>query len=151
MSFKNQENSQSQENLEDLVQELSQKLTLQKKVAEWLANGIDVGMSSECIAFTLAFDIVPPRKSYPNDVSDFRRCFILLNKIPELRAHFHKMAEVSPIWKNLAEHWSELETFFKEEQGRGRCPKTYELLKSLIENDPNVIRISEGVSIVIGR
>ena len=37
MSFKNQENNQSQENLEDLVQELSHKLTLQKKVVEWLA------------------------------------------------------------------------------------------------------------------
>lgn len=151
MSLKNQENSQSQENLEDLVQELSQKLTLQKKVAEWLANGVDVGMSSECIAFTLVFDIIPPRKSYPNDVSDFRRCFTLLNKIPELRAHFQKMAEVSPIWKNLAKHWGELETFYREEQGQGKCPKTYELLKSLIENDPNVIRIGEGVSIVIGR
>lgn len=151
MSLKNQKNIQSQENLEDLVQELSQKLTLQKKVAEWLANGVDVGMSSECIAFKLAFDITQPRQSYPNDVSDFRRCFTLLEKVPELREHFQKMAEVSPIWKNLAEHWSELETFFKEEQGRGRCPKTYELLKSLIENDPNVIRISEGVSIVIGR
>lgn len=151
MSLKNQENKQSQENLESLVQELKQKLTLQNKVAEWLANGVDVGMSSECIAFTLAFDIVPPRKSYPNDVSDFRRCFTLLNKVPELREHFQKMAEVSPIWKNLVEHWNELETFYKEEQERGRCPKTYELLKSLIENDPNVIQISEGVSIVIGR
>lgn len=151
MSLKNQENNQSQENLEDLVQELKQKLTLQNKVAEWLANGVDVGMSSECIAFTLAFDIVPPRKSYPNDVSDFRRCFTLLNKVPELREHFQKMAEVSPIWKNLVEHWNELETFYKEEQGKGRCPKTYELLKSLIENDPNVIQISKGVSIVIGR
>lgn len=151
MSLENQEKSQSQENLEDLVQELSQKLTLHRKVAEWLANGVDVGMSSECIAFTLAFNIVPPRKSYPNDVSDFRRCFTLLNKVPELREHFQKMAEVSPIWKNLVEHWDELETFYKEEQGRGRCPKTYELLKSLIENDPNVIRISEGVSIVVGR
>jgi hypothetical protein len=151
MSLENQEKSQSQENLEDLVQELSQKLTLHRKVAEWLANGVDVGMSSECIAFTLAFDIIPPRKSYPNDVSDFRRCFTLLNKVPELREHFQKMAEVSPIWKNLVEHWDELETFYKEEQGRGRCPKTYELLKSLIENDPNVIRISKGVSIVIGR
>lgn len=151
MSLKNQENNQSQENLEDLVQELKQKLTLQNKIAEWLANGVDVGMSSECIAFTLAFDIVPPRKSYPNDVSDFRRCFTLLNKVPELREHFQKMAEVSPIWKNLVEHWDELETFYKEEQGRGRCQKTYELLKSLIENDPNIIRISKGVSIVIGR
>ena len=151
MSLENQEKSQSQENLEDLVQELSQKLTLQKKVAEWLANGVDVGMSSECIAFKLAFDIVPPRKSYPNDVSDFRRCFTLLNKVPELREHFQKMAEVSPIWKNLVEHWNELETFYKEEQERGRCPKTYKLLKSLIENDPNVIQISEGVSIMIGR
>lgn len=151
MSLKNQENNQSQENLEDLVQELKQKLTLQNKVAEWLANGVDVGMSSECIAFTLAFDIVPPRKSYPNDVSDFRRCFTLLNKVPELREHFQKMAEVSPIWKNLVEHWNELETFYQQEQGQGRCPKTYELLKSLIENDPNVIRISKGVSIVVGR
>lgn len=151
MSLKNQENIQSQENLESLVQELKQKLTLQNKVAEWLANGVDVGMSSECIAFTLAFDIVPPRKSYPNDVSDFRRCFTLLNKVPELREHFQKMAEVSPIWKNLVEHWNELETFYQQEQGQGKCPKTYELLKSLIENDPNVIRISEGVSIVIGR
>lgn len=151
MSFKNQENNQPQENLEDLIQELRQRLAIQQKVAKWLADNIEVGWSSECIAFKLAFDITQPRKSYPNDVDDFRRCFTLLEKVPELREHFQKMAEVSPIWKNLVEHWDELETFYKEEQGRGRCPKTYELLKSLIENDPNVIRISEGVSIVIGR
>lgn len=151
MLLENQENNQPQENLEGLAQELRQILSIQQKVAKWLADDIDVGWSSECIAFKLAFDITQPRKSYPNDVSDFRRCFTLLEKVPELREHFQKMAEVSPVWKNLAEHWDELETFYKEEQGQGKCPKTYKLLKSLIENDPNVIQISEGVSIVIGR
>ena len=134
MSVENQENNQPQENLEDLVQELKQNLATQKKVAEWLDLDCGVGANSRCMALTIAFGIDPKNRYHPSDRSDFQRCFHLLEKIPELRKDIQKMESVSPIWKNLVEHWDELETSYKLEleNKSTNFPKTTELLETTI-------------------
>ena len=134
MSLESQENSQPQENLEDLVQELRQNLATQKKVAEWIDLDCGVGASSRCMALTIAFGIEPQRCYHPSSWDDFKRCFNLLEKIPELRKNMQKMESVSQAWKNLVERWDELETTYKLELENKsvKFPKTDELLRTII-------------------
>lgn len=52
---------------------------MQQQIIKWLANG-ETGTSSKTMAFVIGFDVIPSRSGYPHDVSDFRRCFHLVNK-----------------------------------------------------------------------
>lgn len=122
---------------------------MQQQILEWLANG-ETGLSSKMMAFVIGFDITPNRHYYPCDVSDFRRCFQLLEAAPEMRKHINKMQTVSPIWAKFAEHWDELEKLYREEQGKERLPRTYALIEQITHQDPNVIRIG-NVGITFGR
>ena len=120
---------------------------MQKKIIQWLANDEDVGLSSKCMAFVIGFDVIPKRKSYPLDPSDLSRCVKLLERVPKMRDHIYNMKEISPIWAKLVEHWDELERLLNEEKGSGRCPKTYQLMKKLTEDDQNVVFRHGGFSI----
>lgn len=122
---------------------------MQQQILEWLANG-ETGSSSKTMAFVIGFDITPNRHSYPRDVSDFRRCFQLLEAAPEMRKHIYKMQTVGPIWAKFAEQWEELEKCYRKEQGKVRLPRTYALIEQITHQDPNVIRIG-NVGITFGR
>lgn len=113
---------------------------MQQQIIKWLANG-ETGISSETMAFIIGFDITPKKWGYPHDVSDFRRCFKLVEAAPEMRKHLHKMKTLSPIWADFAENWEELEKRYKTEQGKVRLPHTYALIKQITDKDPNVVRI----------
>lgn len=54
---------------------------IEDKIAWWLANG-ETGVSSKTMAFYLGYGIRPKIEGYPHDVSDFRRCFLLLETVP---------------------------------------------------------------------
>lgn len=103
-----------------------------EKIIQWLADDVDVGLSSKCMAFVIGFDVIPRCKSYPLDPSDLSRCVKLLERVPKMRDYLYKMKEISPIWAKLVEHWDELERLLNEEKGSGRCPKTYQLMKNLL-------------------
>lgn len=120
---------------------------MQKQIIQWLAEDELVGLSSKCMAFVIGFDVIPKRKNYPMDVSDFSRCYHLLEQVPQLRAGLFKMKAVSPIWANLIDHWEELEQAYQSEKGQSKCPKTYKLIEKLTRNDPNVIFKGNGFSI----
>ncbi|HDL1739521.1 TPA: hypothetical protein PWX06_002329, partial [Mannheimia haemolytica] len=53
---------------------------IEDKIAWWLANG-ETGVSSKTMAFYLGYGIRPKIEGYPHDVSDFRRCFLLLETV----------------------------------------------------------------------
>jgi len=106
---------------------------------EWLANGWR-GVSSNTIFTTLTgMDALGSwRGSHPLDPDDFRRCVILLEQCPALKAEFHRMAEVSEPWKKLVENYDRLVALMDEEcagvdwrerNSRWSAPKTYELMK----------------------
>lgn len=92
-----------------------EKLSIERRFALWLAEG-ETGMSSEAIAVVmLAGEPLPATwrtMYYPRDIADFRRCLLLLARIPEWRARLGEMAGVSPQWARLAEHWGELEKLY---------------------------------------
>lgn len=109
----------------------------QSAALEWLANG-ETGVSSETMAFWLAFEIRKGDGSYPHDPADLDRCLLLLDRVPEMRAHFHRMAEINPVWAALVENWERIEASHTAEVGlgwtkAGSAPKTYALMCSIIE------------------
>lgn len=112
-----------------------------KDATKWLASG-ERGMSSEAMFTHLTgvkcgddwgFD------SIPYDPSDFRRCQLLLEQVPELHPIFPRMAEVSPKWAALVQAWPNIVKAMDEEvpewrEGRSgkSCPTAYQLIKQAI-------------------
>ena len=116
-------------------------------VLNWLANG-SVGASSKAMAFSIA-GIECEEISHPYDPSDFNRCLMLLDAVPEARKHLDKVATLSLYWKAIIERFDEIEACFIDEVGLdwtkgGSAKKTYGLIKSIIipieESDPKVMR-----------
>lgn len=79
--------------------------------------------------------------------------------VPEWKPRIAEMASVSQYWKELAEHWQELETLLREETGlkqdrRGKATKTYDKMKAILDPlekaDRNVFRMGDGVTIRFG-
>lgn len=107
----------------------------QDQVIDWLLNG-EVGASSRCMAFYLAFGKLGD-KNHPLDPADFDRCLQMLKKAPSLRERIHEMSAVSSEWEKLAYRWEEIESCHLDEVGLGwtkaRCaPKTYALMKEVL-------------------
>lgn len=105
-----------------------------KKVLEWLATD-QTGTSSKTIAFTLSgFNYKYP--SPPSDPSDFGRCLLLLDFIPEFRTRLSELATLSDEWKVIIENWDLIEITFLDEGGLHwdkyySFPKTYKLMRDL--------------------
>jgi hypothetical protein len=110
---------------------------LQRKVVEWLAHG-DRGMSSETMAFWLAWGEKGNSRSHPYDPDDLDRCLRLLEQVPELRPLLPRMASVSDKWARLVANWERIEASHLDEVGLGwskarRAPKTYAMMKEVLD------------------
>lgn len=76
-------------------------------------------------------DESPP---HPHDPSDLWRCIKLLQSVPQLVPELPRMANYSPHWRVLVEHWDELTQLFEQERaGRDEwsAPKTYNRMQEL--------------------
>ena len=110
---------------------------LQTKTIKWLAHG-DTGMSSESMAFWIAFDEpVDDLHAHPHDPDDLDRCLQLLEAAPEMRPLLGKMASVSPVWAALVGQWEQITLSHMDEVGLGwskarSAPKTYALMRKVI-------------------
>lgn len=103
---------------------------------DWLANG-KTGLSSEAMAYWLAFGQRRGRIDHPHDPADFDRCLRLLAHAPALREHLPRMAELSTTWAALVHHWAAIEASHLEEVGLGwtkarSAPRTYELMQRIL-------------------
>jgi hypothetical protein len=56
--------------------------------------------------------------AYPLDVADLLRCLHLVDQVPEFAPMVQDMANVSPAWSRLAEHWDDLTALVEAE-----CPE----------------------------
>lgn len=114
---------------------------IQQQVMSWLANG-ETGLSSECMAFWLAFGILKDRgfgADHPHDPDDMNRCLKLLQRVPGLRESLPAMAELSPAWKALVSRWDEIEAMQMAEIGidweKGRkARRTYALIQEVLNS-----------------
>lgn len=115
---------------------------MSEAAVRWLAHG-ERGVSSETIFTRLtgvnALGTRSSRGDHPYDPSDFRRCRLLLEQVPELVPLLPKMAEMSPKWANLIQAWDEickamdLESPDWREPGNGQAaPTAYQLIKKAI-------------------
>lgn len=95
------------------------KCALALKILEWMATH-RTGLSSEAMAYCA---LGLQRKGmwngteHPHDPSDFNRCLLLLDQVPEVRDHFPSIADLSPQWSALIAHWDELTKQFVHEVG----------------------------------
>lgn len=111
--------------------------------ARWLAGG-ERGISSNFI-FTRLTGVNAmcgwntERDCHPHDPSDFRRCQLLLEQVPEFQHWFKDMRAASPVWARLVDAWPSIIAAMDEEApgwrdgktGR-KAPKAYELIKTAI-------------------
>lgn len=113
--------------------DLSQSVEL--KAYWWLKNG-DVGMSSKTMwLYFMGFEL--GMTHYPSDPNDFRRCYKLLEVVPEWKDRLLELARLSPQWHKLVYNWDELTRMFEQnEQENWKNYKKigmYEYMQSLIQ------------------
>ena len=100
---------------------------------EWFVNG-ETGMSSQTLALWLSEGKRADRLAFPYDPSDFKRCLLLLDAVPELRKNLATLPALSREWAAIYQNWEVLETTLREELATGRqAPRTYGLLKQVLE------------------
>lgn len=108
----------------------------------WAANG-EHGTSSKTMFRYLSGNggaMIPrgryERDDHPYDPSDFRRCHLLLEAVPQWRAKLHHMKAVSTVWARLVDNWGKLTEMLKEQMITNRPNGMYELMQSLIYGKP---------------
>lgn len=114
---------------------------MNKKILDWLANG-ETGISSRAIAYKmLGVRSTKEWDSHPKDPDDFRRCLLLVDRVPGIRKKIGKMRRVSRFWRELIDHWDDIEKCFKIEVPNysgnclgSRAPMTYDLMQKIYEN-----------------
>jgi len=90
----------------------------------WLGIG-ERGISSETIFSHLTGVHVLNgmwRFDGPHDFSDWRRCEMLLQAVPEFRDRFAEMKTVSPLWARLVDEWPSLAEMWRAAGGGDYCP-----------------------------
>lgn len=105
-------------------------------ILSWFSRG-KTGASSECMAFVAA-GIGIKRINYPHDPSDFNRCLLLIDWVPEVKDHFDEIAVLCPSWKALIERWDEINRTFIQEAGfdwkkSNTAPNTYALMREILD------------------
>lgn len=109
---------------------------LMAKTLRWFGSG-QVGLSSQFMAVYLTTGSNEGiRVAYPHDPDDLNRCLLLLEAVPELREHMHKLSKVCDQWSQLVENWDALESCFLNEVGLNWCKGkrariTYKAMKEM--------------------
>lgn len=71
---------------------------------------------------------------YPHDSGDFGRCHRLLEAVPEFMVRIEEMAQRSPQWAALVEHWDELTKLYLS-----GGDSMYERMRQILAKAPNKI------------
>jgi len=112
--------------------------SIEKRIIMWLLTG-ERGVSSNTICYVLSGTWkwgMPVRGALglgdiPCDPSDFYRCHMLLEVIPEWRERLHEVGEVFPRWKPIIKQWDELTRLYEIEKNDTSAPLLYDQLYKL--------------------
>lgn len=119
--------------VEPSVYETKNLPTKQHKMMWWVENG-EHGISSKTMYDVLAGGrtgiINKQEYSHPRDPDDFRRCYLLIKAVPEMRNDIDKMREISPQWRAIADNWDKLAEML-EELFKKKSSKMYDFMKSI--------------------
>lgn len=111
---------------------IDQTKSLNERMMFWLAKG-ERGMSSETIFQTLSAQKIHGRNHHPYDPDDFKRCYKLLQTIPEWKGELHKLKPLSKEWANLVDNWDKLTEFYEDMLKVKKANGMYEFMQTLIE------------------
>jgi len=88
-----------------------QSKTVQQKAMWWIANG-EIGLSSK--AMWNYFMGIKAACEHPYDPDDFKRCYKLLEAVPEWKSRVPELKNLSRQWANLAANWDKLTAMYEE-------------------------------------
>jgi hypothetical protein len=92
--------------LEVAAQEAKNRERVHLALLDWLLAG-DVGLSSEQIIKEY-LGIQSTTIEYPRDYGDFKRCYQLVNAIPEMQDALGSLAQKSEHWLTIMENWGNI-------------------------------------------
>lgn len=78
-----------------------------KSALEWLVDG-ERGRSSDAVFACLTYAKSMASTAHPHDAHDFRRCRLLLDRVPEFRGAFPMVKCISPAWARITKNWATL-------------------------------------------
>lgn len=92
--------------------QVNQEKSTYEKAMFWIANG-ETGMSSKtmwnCLLGNKKFPI-----NHPYDPDDFKRCYKLLQTVPEWKPQLEKLKPLSKEWSNLVDNWDKLTEMYEQ-------------------------------------
>lgn len=102
----------------------------------WLINGEQGTSSKTMFKYLGNTDITKGYECHPYDPDDFKRCYKLLQAVPQWKSELHKMKSVSTAWSNLVDNWDKLTEMYeqneKEEWKNYKKIGMYEFMQTLI-------------------
>lgn len=108
--------------------------------ANWWAENGEHGMSSKTMFnhLTQSMQVRRLKNDYPctpSDPDDFKRCYKLLQAVPQWKARLNELKTLSPVWEKLVDNWDKLTEMYEqnEKQDWKNCKKIgmYEFMKTL--------------------
>lgn len=95
---------------DQILKSLPRTLSAQEK--EWIVRG-NVGLSSALIMYKMSGYYPYPTgrmnlEASPSDLSDFKRCALLVEAVPGYRRRLAVMNSVSLVWQKLVASWDEI-------------------------------------------
>lgn len=119
----------SEDRLHDARQAVS--MGMPAAVVSWLKYG-ERGASSNALCMAIYGVPAEVGNSHPNDPDDFSRCHRFLEETGS-RTQLERMKVTSSVWRALVERWDEVEALFLEERHTGSWPRTYVLMREIID------------------
>jgi len=110
--------------------EADQSKNAREKAMWWIANG-EKGMSSETM-WNCLIGNADYRISHPYDPDDFKRCWKLLEAVPEWKKDLHKLKPLSSAWSNLVDNWDKLNEYYEDMRKVKKANGMYEFMQTLI-------------------
>lgn len=109
--------------------------TEQERIIQWLCSG-ETGLSSKTMVCIHTGNEMHDDWGFhaPSDVADFRRCWELLQLVPEVKNSFALITEKCPAFKGVIENWDAISANYERERGNGHYPETYQLLKEALND-----------------
>lgn len=95
---------------------------LEKTVAQnanWWALHGEQGSSSKTMFnhFVVGTDVRPlelDRPCAPSDPDDFKRCYKLLQAVPQWKQRLFELKTISPVWSALVDNWDKLTAMYEQ-------------------------------------
>ena len=108
--------------------------------ANWWAENGEHGMSSKTMFNHLTKNLQVRRlkNDYPctpSDPDDFKRCYKLLQAVPQWKARLNELKTISTVWEKLVDNWDKLTEMYeqnvREDWKNYKKVGMYEFMKSL--------------------